>query len=53
MACNFAAIAYVRQAKEQYPCFESQDETLESMLKQQLKKASKVRNLRFLSDFHH
>ncbi|KIK00176.1 hypothetical protein K443DRAFT_122913 [Laccaria amethystina LaAM-08-1] len=29
------------KAKEQYPCFESQDETLENMLKQLLKKASK------------
>jgi hypothetical protein len=37
------SIAYARQAKEQYPCFESQDETLENMLKQLLKKASKVR----------
>jgi hypothetical protein len=33
------SMAYARQAKAHYPCFEGQDETLENMLKQQLKKA--------------
>jgi len=32
-------MAYACQAKAQYPCFEGQGETLENMLKQQLKKA--------------
>ena len=41
------SIAYAHQAKEQYPCFESYDETLENMLKQQLKKASKVCKIQY------
>ena len=41
------SIAYAHQAKEQYPCFESYDKTLENMLKQQLKKASKVRKIQY------
>jgi len=39
------SIAYAHQAKAQYPCFEGQEETLGNMLKQQLKKASKVRKI--------
>ena len=43
------SIAYAHQAKAQYPCFENQDETLENILKKQLKKASRVCKIQYSS----